>query len=469
MCAWSISEKWGVTKLFAEFIASLSLDNLPREVIEKGKLLILDNIACAVGGRHSELGKFITGFSSKYSSPAESTLIGSKTKISAPFASFSNSILANALDYDDTGAGGHTGATVVPAALAISEKTDRDGRQFLLASIAGYEVAERIGDAIQPSWEVYEKVHGKSHQTFGAAAASCKIYDMTVEEIENALGVAGALSPIPSDGKFGLTERPVAWIKDNVAWAGMAGVLGVELSKEGFIGSRTILDGDKGFWRMVCSDKFEYEKILDFNKYWISRISFKLYPCCRWLHTTLDALSKIVELNEIHPNEVKEIEVNSIEQFIAGFNDPDPRNMVDAEFSVQYPVIMILNKIPRPRWYDEDVFLNPEIRRQLKKVSITKNEEFTKKFMENRRKYFADYIPSKVIIKLKDGSKIDEFQDFASGSPWKPVPQDKIIEKARELLKRSFNEQQVQELVDIILNLENLHDIKYITNLLARA
>jgi len=469
MCAWSISESWGVTRSFAEFIASLSLDGLPKEVIERGKLLILDNIACAVGGRHSELGEFVMDFSSKYSSPAESTLIGGKAKISAPFASFSNAVLANALDYDDTGAGGHTGATVVPAALATSEKAGADGKLFLLASIAGYEVAERIGDAIQPSWEVYEKVHGKSHQTFGAAAASCKIYGMSVEEIENSLGVAGALSPVPSDGKFGLTDRPITWIKDNVAWASFAGVFGVELSKSGFIGSKTILDGDKGFWRMICSDKFEYERIIDFNKYWILRISFKLYPCCRWLHTTLDALSRVVNSGGIDPSEVKEIEINSIEQFMTGFNDPDPKNMVDAEFSVQYPVVMVLNKIPRSKWYDRDVFLDPHIRRQLRKVKITKNEEFTRKFVESRRKYFADYIPCKVIVRLNDGSKIEEFQDFASGSPWNPAPEDKIIEKARELLGRSFDEQQVKKLIDIILNLEDLPDISDLTDLLCRA
>ncbi len=469
MCAWSISERWGVTRSFAEFIASLSLDNLPKEVIERGKLLILDDIACAVGGKHSELGDFIVNFSCKYSSPAESTLIGGKTKIAAPFASFSNAVLANALDYDDTGAGGHTGATVVPAALAVSEKADADGKQFLLASIAGYEVAERIGDATQPSWEVYEKVHGKSHQTFGAAAASCKIYGMTVEEIENALGVAGVLSPIPSDGKFGLTERPITWIKDNVAWASLAGVFGVELSKEGFTGSKTILDGDKGFWRMICSDKFEYDRILDFNKYWMLRISFKLYPCCRWLHTTLDALSRIVESNEINPSDVKEIEVNSIEQLVTGFHDPDPKNMVDAEFSVQYPAIMVLNKIPRSRWYDRDIFFNPDIRKQLKKVRITRNEGFTREFMKNRRKYFADYIPSKVIVRLNDGSMIEEFQDFASGSLWNPASRDEIVKKARDLLRRSFSEQQVQELVDIILNLEDLSHIGDLTGLLAQA
>src|SRR5436309_3082495 len=85
-------------------------------------------------------------------SPAP-TVVGTTQRAAPGPASFANATAANALDYDDTGATGHPGATVIAAALALGEARDRSGADFLAAVLAGYEVWSRIAGAIQPSWE----------------------------------------------------------------------------------------------------------------------------------------------------------------------------------------------------------------------------------------------------------------------------------------------------------------------------
>ncbi len=443
-----------VTRALAEFISYLKLRELPEGVISKAKLLLLDSIACMAGGAKTELGEKILSFSSTYRYPGESTVIGGNWKNPDFMAAFTNSVLSNAMDYDDTGAGGHSGATVIPAALAAAEKLKLDGSSLLISSIIGYEVSERVGSAIQPTWRRYVKVHGKSHQTLGAASACAKAMGLSLEETLNVLGVAAAFSPVPCGGKFGLTERPIAWVKDNVAWASLAGVVSANLVSQGFIGSRSILDGDTGYWRMVCSDRFSYRNILDFKRYWTMRVSIKLYPCCRWLHTTLDALSRLVEEGELTPNRVSKIEVHSIQEFYKGFSDYNPLNMVDAEFSLPYAVIMVLNKVPRARWYSREVLYSSKIREQLKKVRIVPNRRFTREFRAKRRVYYADYIPSRVVVRLRDGSTLEEYQEYASGSPWNPASEEDVKKKAAELLSLLVEENLSKELISMILSVE---------------
>lgn len=446
------------TKALSQFITNLTLESFPHEVIQKAKLLIIDNIACIIGSLNTQFGRFILSLSSVFKNVSESSVFGTRKKYPSHISAFLNSMLANAMDYDDTGAGGHSGSTVVPAAFAISEKVDVSGTKLLASVITGYEVAERIGEAIQPSWRRYKKVHGKSHQTLGATAACDKVLNLDEEKTMNSLGLACAFSPVPCDGKFGLTERPITWVKDNVSWCSLAGILAAEFAAKGFIGSRTVLDGDAGYWAMICSDRFDERKLLN-PTFRVLRVSFKPYPCCRWLHSTLDALEKLVD-DKLAPNNVKRITIRSIEEFTTGFADYNVINMLDAEFSLPYVVAMVIYRIPRHEWYCDKVFYDKDIRRFMKKVRIEADETYSVRFRKYRRRYFADYVPTKVIVELKDGSSFQEHREFARGSPWNPMTYEEVKAKALELFNTCLDVTDSKIYWDKLINIEKVENIK---------
>ncbi|RLE53410.1 MAG: hypothetical protein DRJ26_03360, partial [Candidatus Methanomethylicota archaeon] len=306
----------------------------------------------------------------------ESSIIASSVKTSCVFASFINSVLVNALDYDDTSQADHPGATIIPAALAVAEKIGSiSGKELITAIILGYEICEKIGRAIQPSWIRYIKVHGMSHQTFGAVGAASKLLKFDKWKFLNAIGLAGAFSPVPHAGKFGLDERPVVWIKNNVAWTSLAGVFAALLAEKGFIGSRSILDGDTGFWIMASSDKCGFDEMVKFEAYEILSVSFKTYPCCRWLHTTLDALRDIILHENISVDDVKKVNVRTIAPLVEKFMDYDSRNMIDAQFSLPYAVAMILCRIPRLKWYSKEILFNDKIKNVMRLVKAEVDED----------------------------------------------------------------------------------------------
>ncbi|MEH0875425.1 hypothetical protein QM999_12080 [Pectobacterium cacticida] len=59
--------------------------------------------------------------------------------------------------------------------------------------------------------------------------------------------------------QYNWQQRPLLSIKDAVAPVAQAAVQAVVMALQGMSGSLDILDGEKGFWRMIGSDRFAQE------------------------------------------------------------------------------------------------------------------------------------------------------------------------------------------------------------------
>jgi 2-methylcitrate dehydratase PrpD len=454
------------TKKLVEHIVNANFNDFSDKVIEKAKLLIIDAIGCAIGGKSTEIANIIVDMIRSFGGIPESTIIGFGTKTVCTLASFANSILVNVLDYDDTGAAGHPGSTIIPAALAVAERVNATGKDFLTAVILGYEVCEKIGAAIQPTWKRYVKVHGKSHQTFGAVTAAGKLLGLDKNAMLNAFGLAGAFSPVPHCCKFGLEEHLVAWIKDNVAWMSQAGVFAALLAQKGFIGNHSILDEKNGFWVMAGSDRCDFKKMVNLEEYAILRVSIKPYPCCRWIHTTLEAINTICHKHQLRPQEIKEITVRSIFALADKFVNYEPKTAIDAQFSIPYTVALTIYDVPHFYWYSENTLHNPEILAMAKKVKVEKDPHAQSEYVRRRRIYYADFIPSTVEVLTTTGSKFESHIEFAKGSPQRPLTYDEVKEKFINLTSPLIVSKKQKEILETIEKLETLDSIRELTKLL---
>ena len=136
----------------------------------------MDSLGCALGGRCSALGQAVLTPFKTIGGREEATLIGGQMKVPCIQAAFVNGTTANDLDFNDTLLGiGHPGASVIPAALAIGESRGVSGKEIINAIITAYDVGDRIGLAIQPSYERLQEVWGVgTWQTYGAVVAAAK-------------------------------------------------------------------------------------------------------------------------------------------------------------------------------------------------------------------------------------------------------------------------------------------------------
>ena len=160
-----------VTEVLAGFAASLQYDDLPAEVRDHCKNLLLDTLACAVAGHRGEETQQLAALAAGLAQSDESSVIGGD-RLSLAGATLLNGYLVTAVTMCDVHRSTLTHVTpeVMPPALAIAERDALSGRDLLVAIAAGCEVTTRIGIGLD-----YPAFRAKGWQIgSGPTEATCK-------------------------------------------------------------------------------------------------------------------------------------------------------------------------------------------------------------------------------------------------------------------------------------------------------
>ena len=146
------------------------------------------------------------------------TVIGDGSRMSAPFAAWANSCLANILDMDDVYAGtAHQSNCLIPTALGIGEMRKASGMAILQAIVLGFEVGSRVMMYSWPSPGKGRIYFPSTWQVFDAVTAAGVLLDLDERTLYHAFGMAGMVPPIPIDmQKF--VERPIGFAKNVFGW-----------------------------------------------------------------------------------------------------------------------------------------------------------------------------------------------------------------------------------------------------------
>lgn len=453
------------TAALARFARALSLDDVPPPVVRAVKRLVLDHLGCALGGSRTPLARAAADVAAAHGGRA-ATVIGTAERAVPGPAAFANAMAANALDYDDTGATGHPGATVIPAALALAEAGGRSGAELLTAVVAGYEVWARIMAGVLPSWERRVQVYGSGvTQTFGAAAAAARLLGLGSEETLWAFGLAGAFAPLPHEAKFGWDEEQLSWVKDNVAWPAEGGVRAALLAARGFRATRTILDGDRGLWRMLGSDRCDFDRMVrGLGTEWeVLTVSLKPYPCCRWIHSTLDAVRELVARHGFRAADVWRVTVRSIEPFGAWFHSRRPASIVDAEFSVPHAVAMAILDRPRAEWWQAANRTDPAVFDLMDRVELQTDPAAQDTWATVRN---SARIPATVVVETPRG-RFQHARRHARGGPDEPLTDEETERKYRELAEPVLGPAGAARVLEQVDKLDSLDTVARLTAALA--
>ena len=370
-------KKIGETRALAEFALNLKLDDCPPDVIHQAKRCTIETPACALGGSRTPLVRTALNAMERMGdvhANGIATIVGAGKRAAPDRAAFVNGVAANALDYDGgVVLQGHYGGTVIFATLAMAELTKCSGREFVEAVIAAYEVTTRIGEATRPTPEYRRQVSGYGpHQGFAAVVAAGRLLKLDVDRMVHAFGIYGTFAPLPSSAQWNWRNRPLTWTKDMVAWPSVSGINAALLAESGFLGPRTILEGDRGFWRMQASDRFDPAMLLEGlgTKFNMLRLYFKAYPTCRWNQAALDAVLQIMARRGWSERDVAAVEVGVARALVdQQFEDYAPHNLVDAQFSLPYAIAVVMHgEKAGPHWYEPALFDSPKIHATMKKV-----------------------------------------------------------------------------------------------------
>lgn len=441
------------TLRLAEWIADLSLDDIPITALRAAKACILDSLGCIVAGMQTTPCRTMLDLLVRYDGGTNCTIIGTKERLSVLKASYVMAQGANVLDFDDSfrgGAASHPGATVISPALALAEQAGLSGLEFLRAVVAGYEVSLRIGRAIQPSPERERQVFGyATWQSFGALAVAACLFRLPPERIVDAMGIGALHATLPGGRKGGMGDAaPFPWLKNNYGAASEAGIWAAMLAQEGYVGHRRILEGPTGFWIMAGSDHYRPELTTQgLGENWlIEKVGFKPYACCRWTHTMLDALA--ASADRLTQERVAAITLEGFRELV-DMGQLWPSSIMDAQFNPRYlAALEISGKSPQRGLSEGDLF-DPAIRALAEKVQLRHNPAADAGF------YQAGTLPVRLTIHLKDGTSfVVSRENPSGGAKTGGFPQDALEEKFIQLAAPVLGPAQAARIVAAVNEIE---------------
>lgn len=446
-----------VTQIIADYISGKKIEDFPPEVIDKAKYCILDSIGCMLAGIKTKEGKILLksllnreiGFSSILGFPQRTNLFN---------AVYINSTSVNILDFDDNYIG-HPGATIIPIALNIAELLEITGKELITAIIVAYEVSIRIGICLRSEEErKYTLGHG-TWQVFGSASVASKLLQLKNECIQNAFGIAGANAPVPSVMKTTYGSEGPSMAKNNFGIASIAGLQSGLLAKNGFTGPKDIFDGETAFWRMIGKkrNRLDNKLLRDIERnFKILRVSFKLYPCCRLTHSTIDTTVNYFKKNNIELDNIEKIIIKSIGPLSKfPFTNTNPRDATEGRFSIPFVLACALYEINTLKWYDQKNINNGRLQNFAKKINIENDNQANDIFQDDSNK-----ILSKITIIQKNKKKFYCEGLVPRGNNLTFIDKKYLKDKFFQLASPIFaSSKKINSLIKSIMELEKMKNI----------
>src|SRR3974390_3667044 len=165
------------TRRIAEFVSRLSYDQIPEDVRERLKRLILDSLGCAIYGAQLEWCRILRQTLEHVDKTREAAIWGTNRRLSAPHAALVNGTQVQGFELDDVHREGilHVGAVTLPALVAMAEThAQLAGKDFITAALAGYEIGPRVGLCMGPQHIGQGWHSGATVGVFAAAAAPAR-------------------------------------------------------------------------------------------------------------------------------------------------------------------------------------------------------------------------------------------------------------------------------------------------------
>ncbi len=377
------------TRELAEYIAGFDAETLPSRVLSQAKLVTIDALGNAIGGRCFDgADAFCSLARSVGEGSADATIIGSGDRVSVPWAAFANTALSTMLDYSDymMSESGRCpiwiGPLAVPAALAAGEATGISGAEFLASVAAGYECVARILRSMDMTITRSAELNGSTLSVFGAAGAASRALRLSGDETTSAIGMAGIYTPIPAYYKWvgdeGLTPRKD--IKQGWAWMSMTGAFAALSAKHGLraVQENNILDGERGLALMLGMDQYDESKVTrDLGTtFYIDEFASKAYPGCTYTFSAIAGTLSLLRDEDIDVSQISRIDVMTSESHATGFGDQEADSLADMQFNFPYQVAAAVVGGDRgPNWYRASTAERPELQQVMQKVWVSSDDE----------------------------------------------------------------------------------------------
>jgi len=455
----------GITQELATYCHGLKFRQLPEEVIDRVKYFFLDFIGVACRGSQEDSSQSMHRFVREIDEGSKKgVIIGTRERAPYLYSALANGTSAHAIEMDDVNneSSLHPGVVVFSTALATSEMVGAKGKSFIEAVVSGYEVMIRLGKALGPQNSYQRGFHPTGTcGTFGSSIAASKLMGFKEERMVSAMGIAGSQAA----GSMEYLAQG-AWTKRfHAGWAAFSGMVAARLAQKGFRGPTSIIEGRDGFLH-AYSNGSDPSKVLDGIGSWfgVMRTSVKPYACCRYMQPPIDAVLKILEENDVPPDQVEKIRLGLLRAGSHLIADPieskySPQSIVDAQFSAPFGAAVAL--LYRRAGLDEfqlSKIKSEKVKQKMRLVECVVDPELDKMFP---RQWGAT-----AEILTREGKKYFAKVDYCKGDPENPLSWDELTEKFHGLCHRRMTKERRLKVVEEVRRLEKVRDLRKWSSLL---
>jgi 2-methylcitrate dehydratase PrpD len=193
------------------------------------------------------------------------------------------------------------------------------------------------------------------------------------------------------------------------------------------------------------------------QRFEVTRTNIKKWTVGSPIQAPLDALQDLMEQNNLKADDIKTVNVHVATSEAKTVND---RNMPDISLQHMVAVMLMDGTASFQAAHDEARMKDPRILAQKAKVHLIPDEELEKLY------------PKRVTVVeliLADGRKLEKRIDAVKGTAENPMTRKEVVTKAKDLMTPFLGADQSQRLIDSILTLEKVADVRSLRMLLQRS
>ncbi len=442
----------------SSYIAGARDKKLPEAVAEKAKHHILDTIAAMVSGSRLKPGELAIQFIRTQGGTAEAQVIGGDFLTTAINAAMVNGFMAHADETDDSHAPSltHPGCAIVPAALAVGERENQSGEDFLRAVVLGYDISSRIARVMGiGTMRIQGHATHSIGPLFGATAAAAGLMKLNSRQVCHALAYAGQQAS-------GITSWPrdEEHVEKAFVFAGMGarnGVTAALFVKYGFTGEDDIFSGASNFLEVFCPGRDDFPQWVNTlgSHFEISVTNIKKFCVGSPIQAAADAMSALMQEYGLTADRIKKIDVHLPPQ---GSQVVNNRTMPDVNCQYIMAVILLDGHLTFKAAHTYERMADPKVRAVQARVNLIGDPQF--KDQERQR-------PGLVRLHLEDGRIVEKLVAAVRGTADNPMTRDEIEVKSLDLLQGALGAKRAHSLIQSIWDLEKMNSVRELRPLLS--
>jgi 2-methylcitrate dehydratase PrpD len=435
----------------SKYISTATTKPIPEKVSQRAKLHLIDTFAAMISGSRLDPGKKAIAYIKTLGGTPEASVIGTKIKTTAQNAALANGMFGHADETDDTHPPSltHPGTSVVPSALAISEKYRLSGAEMLRAIVLGYDICSRVLLTLKPMPFLRSGHHaGATGQLFGASAAAGSLLKLSPLEVRYMLSYTGQ----QTSGLYTMFRDP-EHIEKAYAMGGMPAHNGLQAAlmvKSGWTGVEDIFSGERDFFHTFAPEEFDRNDLVDGlgKRYEMMRASIKRWPIGGPIQGPMHVLNDLIKEHQFKAIDIAKIIAKMPDKELEIVNN---RPMPDISVQHLLSVMAIDEKLTFKSAHDFNRMKDPAVLKMRSKIFAIGDASLTD--VQRRWRCVME-------VHLKNGKVIHGQTMAAKGSFENPLTISEETEKAMDLIAPILGKQRSIDLIDQLLHIDTMKNIR---------